>query len=85
MAKVNYEKAWKTLKEKRIQEYIKLHRTVNQIIGPNKSQRHIFQVANAMVSKKDLAYILGEMDKLDGTKEFSKIRSKRHRNRRSTK
>ncbi len=73
MAKVNYEKAWKTLKEKRIQEYIKLHRTVNQIIGPNKSQHHLFQVANAMVGKNDLAHILNEMDKLDGTKEFSNI------------
>ena len=73
MVKVNYEKAWKTLKEKRIQEYIKLHRTVNQIIGPNKSQHHLFQVANAMFGKNNLAYILNEMDELDGTHEFSNL------------
>lgn len=72
MAKVNYEKAWKTLKEKRIQEYIKLHQTCNQEVTPN-NQIHLFSIANAMVSKKDLEYILGEMDKLDGTKEFSNI------------
>lgn len=72
MAKVNYEKAWKTLKEKRIQEYIKLHQTCSQIVLPN-NQYHLLAISNAMVSKKDLAYILGEMDKLDGTKEFSNI------------
>ena len=72
MAKVNYEKAWKTLKEKRIQEYIKLHQTCDQAVIPN-NQYHLFSIANAMVSKKDLAHILNEMDKLDGTKEFSNL------------
>ena len=72
MAKVNYEKAWKTLKEKRIQEYIKLHQTCDQTVIPN-NQYHLFSIANAMVSKKDLAHILNEMDKLDGTKEFSNL------------
>lgn len=72
MAKVNYEKAWKTLKEKRIQEYIKLHQTCSQIVLPN-NQYHLLAISNAMVSRKDLAYILGEMDKLDGTKEFSNL------------
>lgn len=69
MAKVNYEKAWKTLKEKRIQEYIKLHQTCNQAVIPN-NQYHLISIANAMKSKKDLAHILNEMDKLDGTKDF---------------
>ena len=72
MAKVNYEKAWKTLKEKRIQEYIKLHQTCNQAVIPN-NQYHLISIANAMISKKDLAHILNEMDKLDGTKEFSNL------------
>ncbi|WP_239719607.1 hypothetical protein [Mammaliicoccus sp. G-M31] len=69
MAKVNYEKAWKTLKEKRIQEYIKLHQTCNQAVIPN-NQYHLISIANAMKSKKDLEHILNEMDKLDGTKDF---------------
>lgn len=72
MTKVNYEKAWKTLKEKRIQEYIKLHQTCNQAVIPN-NQYHLIPIANAMISKKDLAHILNEMDKLDGTKEFSNL------------
>ncbi|WP_436883697.1 hypothetical protein [Mammaliicoccus sciuri] len=72
MAKVNYEKVWKSLKEKRIQEYIKLHQTCNQAVTPN-NQIHLFSIANAMVSKKDLAHILNEMDKLDGTHEFSNL------------
>lgn len=66
-----YKDAWQTFKEMRIQEYIKLHRTVNQVIKPN-NQYHLFQVANAMVGK-DLAHILKEMDKLDNTNEFSNL------------
>lgn len=72
MAKVDYKNAWQTLKEKRIQEYIKLHQTCSQIVIPN-NQYHLLAISNAMVSRKDLAYILGEMDKLDGTNEFSNI------------
>lgn len=69
-----YKDAWGKLKEERMQEYIKLHRTVNQIIKPN-NQYYLFQVANAMVGKKDLAHILKQMDKLEGTNEFSNLLS----------
>ena len=69
-----YKNAWQTFKEMRIQEYIKLHRTVNQVIKPN-NQYHLFQVANAMVGRNDLAHILKEMDKLDGTQDFNNLLS----------
>ncbi|WP_217971481.1 hypothetical protein [Staphylococcus xylosus] len=69
-----YKDAWQTFKEERTQEYIKLHRTVNQVTKPN-SQHHLFQLANAIVGKKDLAHILKHMDKLDGTNEFSNLLS----------
>ena len=69
-----YRYAWEKFKEMRMQEYIKLHRTVNQIIKPN-NQYYLFQVANAMVGKRDLAHMLKEMDKLDGTKQFSNLLS----------
>ena len=69
-----YKNAWQTFKEMRIQEYIKLHRTVNQVIKPN-NQYHLFQVVNAMVGRNDLAHILKEMDKLDNTNEFSNLLS----------
>ena len=69
-----YKDVWQTFKEMRMQEYIKLHRTVNQIIKPN-NQYHLFQIANAMVGKKDLAHILKEMDKLDGTNDFNNLLS----------
>ena len=74
MKNKQYKDAWQTFKEMRIQEYIKLHRTVNQVIKPN-NQYHLFQVANAMVGRNDLAHILKEMDKLDGTNEFSNLLS----------
>ena len=69
-----YKEIWQTFKDERIQEYIKLHRTVNQIIKPN-NQYHLFQIANAMVGRNDLAHILKEMDKLDNTNEFSNLLS----------
>lgn len=69
-----YKAIWQTFKDERIQEYIKLHRTVNQVIKPN-NQYHLFQVANAMVGRNDLAHILKEMDKLDNTNEFSNLLS----------
>ena len=69
-----YKEIWQTFKDERIQEYIKLHRTVNQIIKPN-NQYHLFQIANAMVGKNDLAHILKQMDKLDGTQEFRNLLS----------
>ena len=69
-----YKNAWQTFKEMRIQEYIKLHRTVNQVIKPN-NQYHLFQVVNAMVGRNDLAHILKEMDKLDGTQDFNNLLS----------
>ena len=69
-----YKNAWQTFKEMRIQEYIKLHRTVNQVIKPN-NQYHLFQLVNAMVGRNDLAHILKEMDKLDGTQDFNNLLS----------
>lgn len=67
-----YKKIWQIFKEERTQEYIKLHRIVNQVIKPN-NQYHLFQVANAIVGKNDLAHILKHMDQLDGTNEFSNL------------
>lgn len=46
----DYKRAWLELKGKKLQEYVKVHRSVNQIIKPN-NQYHLFQIANAMVSK----------------------------------
>ena len=46
----DYKRAWLELKEKKLQEYVKVHRSVNQIITPN-NQYQLFQIANAMVSK----------------------------------
>lgn len=69
-----YKDAWQTFKEKRIQEYIKLHRTVDQVVKAD-SQHHLFQLANAMVGKKYLAHILRHMDELDGTNDFSNLLS----------
>ena len=69
-----YKNARQNFKEMRMQEYIKLHRTVNQVIKPN-NQYHLFQVSNAMVGRNDLAHILKEMDKLDNTNEFSNLLS----------
>ncbi|MDW4128404.1 hypothetical protein QI229_03225 [Staphylococcus saprophyticus] len=69
-----YKEIWQTFKQERTQEYIKLHRTVNQVIKPN-NQYHLFQVANAMVGKNDLAHILKHMDELDNTNEFSNLLS----------
>lgn len=69
-----YKDAWQTFKEERTKEYIKLHRTVNQVIKPN-NQYHLFQAANAMAGRNDLAHILKEMDKLDGTNDFRNLLS----------
>lgn len=69
-----YKHAWLELKEKKLQEYVKVHRSVNQIIKPN-NQYHLFQIANAMVSKNVLARYLKYMDQLDGTHEFQNLLS----------
>ena len=68
----DYKRAWLELKEKKLQEYAKVHRSVNQIIKPN-NQYHLFQIANAMVSKNELARDLKYMDRLDGTHEFQNL------------
>lgn len=68
----DYKRAWLELKEKKLQEYVKVHRSVNQIIKPN-NQYHLFQIANAMVSKNVLARYLKYMDQLDGTHEFQNL------------
>lgn len=70
----DYKRAWLESKEKKLQEYAKVHRSVNQIIKPN-SQYHLFQIANAMVSKNVLARDLKYMDQLDGTHEFQNLLS----------
>ena len=70
----DYKCAWLELKEKKLQEYAKVHRSVNQIIKPN-NQYHLFQIANAMVSKNELARDLKYMDQLDGTHEFRNLLS----------
>lgn len=68
----DYKRAWLELKEKKLQDYVKLHRSVNQIIKPN-NQYYLFQIANAMVSKNVLARYLKYMDELDGTNEFQNL------------
>lgn len=68
----DYKRAWLEFKEKKLQEYVKVHRSVNQIIKPN-NQYHLFQIANAMVSKNELARDLKYMDRLDGTHEFQNL------------
>lgn len=70
----DYKRAWLELKGKKLREYVKIHRSVNQIIKPN-NQYHLFQIANAMVSKNELARDLKYMDQLDGTHEFQKLLS----------
>ncbi|MHA2915548.1 hypothetical protein [Staphylococcus epidermidis] len=70
----DYKHAWIELKEKKLQEYVKVHRLVNQILIPN-NQYQLFQIANAMVSKNELARDLKYMDQLDGTHEFQNLLS----------
>lgn len=70
----DYKRAWLELKEKKLQEYVKVHRSVNQIITPN-NQYQLFQIANAMVSKNELSRDLKYMDQLDGTHEFQNLLS----------
>ena len=70
----DYKRAWLELKGKKLQEYVKVHRSVNQIIKPN-NQYHLFQIANAMVSKNELARDLKYMDELDGTNDFKNLLS----------
>ncbi len=70
----DYKRAWLELKEKKLQEYVKVHRSVNQIITPN-NQYQLFQIANAMVSKNELSRDLKHMDQLDGTHEFQNLLS----------
>ncbi|MCG2493209.1 hypothetical protein K4Q40_02770 [Staphylococcus epidermidis] len=69
-----YKRAWLELKEKKLKEYVKVHRSVNQIITPN-NQYQLFQIANAMVSKNELTQDLKYMDQLDGTHEFKNLLS----------
>lgn len=70
----DYKRAWLELKEKKLKEYVKVHRSVNKIMTPN-NQYHLFQIANAMVSKNELARDLKRMDQLDGTQEFRNLLS----------
>ena len=68
----DYKSLWIKLKEKKLQEYVKVHRSVNQIITPN-NQYQLFQIANAMVIKNELNRDLKYMDELDGTHEFQNL------------
>lgn len=68
----DYKSLWVKLKEKKLKEYVKVHRSVNQIITPN-NQYQLFQIANAMVSKNELIRDLKYMDQLDGTHEFKNL------------
>lgn len=70
----DYKSLWIKLKEKKLKEYVEVHRSVNQIITPN-NQYQLFQIANAMVSKNELSRDLKYMDQLDGTHEFQKLLS----------
>ena len=70
----DYKRAWLELKGKKLKEYVEVHRSVNQIIKPN-NQYHLFQIANAMVSKNELSRDLKYMDQLDGTHEFQNLLS----------
>ncbi|MEV7495790.1 hypothetical protein AB0O08_34035 [Streptomyces anulatus] len=70
----DYKSLWINLKEKKLQEYVKVHRSVNQIITPN-NQYQLFQIANAMVSKNELSRDLKYMDQLDGAHEFQNLLS----------
>ena len=58
MAKVNYEKAWQTLKEEMTQDYIKLTNTGDDI---------------AMVVEQVLSVYLERIDELDKSNEFSNL------------
>lgn len=58
MPKVNYEKAWYKLKERKIQEYIKLHGEDGLI---------------PWSKKKDLGIELSCMDNIDGSKDFGNL------------
>lgn len=68
----DYEKVWYTLKEKMLSDYVKTHKALEKSIKPN-NQYHLFQVANAMVGKNELRIWLTNMDRLDGTNEFSNL------------
>lgn len=70
----DYKHAWLELKEKKLQEYVKVHRSVNRIESFD-DQSHLFQIANAMVSKNNLEKELKHMDQLDGTHEFQNLLS----------
>ncbi|XWX34248.1 acetyltransferase [Staphylococcus phage PG-2021_4] len=58
MPKVNYEKAWYELKERKIQEYIKLHGEDGLI---------------PWSKKKDLGIELSSMDNIDGSNDFGNL------------
>ncbi len=65
MAKVNYEKAWKTLKENLISEYIKVCNVIEQ--HPDSNTIQIRRL------KQQYLMILQEMESVDGTHEFSNL------------
>ncbi|KAB2161308.1 MULTISPECIES: hypothetical protein [Staphylococcus] len=70
----DYKSLWIKLKEKKLKEYVEVHRSVNQIITPY-NQYHLFEIANEMVSENELKRDLKYMDQLDGTHEFQNLLS----------
>ncbi|MDO0948201.1 hypothetical protein [Mammaliicoccus sciuri] len=66
MAKVNYEKAWQTLKEESLKSYAKLE---GQSKSTDNNTTHLL-LEGAQIS---LAAKLDMMDQLDGTHEFSNL------------
>ena len=70
----DYKSLWIKLKEKKLKEYVEVHRSVNQIITPY-NQYHLFEIANEMVSENELNRDLKYMDQLDGTHEFQNLLS----------
>lgn len=68
----DYEKAWHTLREKMLSEYVKAHNEVDKTTKLN-NQYHLFQVSNSMATKNELRIWLTNMDRLDGAKEFSNL------------
>lgn len=69
----DYEKAWHTLKEDMMDDYVCVHKQADKI-KHRVSQCYESQVANLIVAKDELQTWLMHMDYLDGTHEFSNLK-----------
>ena len=63
MAKIDYKRIWKQLKEEHIEEYIMLQRFIKQY--PN--------IMDYKIKARSLSDELHTMDMLDGTQEFNNL------------